>query len=531
MAHKRNRGNGQGSLFRRQPNGPWIGTWYDHNHQRRERSTRTTDKRAAERLLQHWTTGATLRREGVVDAGAERLAEQTRRPIQDHLAEFETALAAKGGTARHVELVVTRARRVMQGCKIATWTDVSGSAVMEYLSGLREDRERPAAGGQTEVKRGISAQTFNFYLQAVKQFCRWMVRDRRAADNPLAHLQGLNVKVDRRHDRRALLPDELRRLLDAAQAGPERFGMCGADRALVYRLAVETGLRSGELRSLTRDSFDLAGSPPTVTVKAAYHKRRRDASLPVRSALVALLRDHLAGKAPAALAFNMPDRRRGAAMIREDLSDAGMAARDGAGRVLDFHCLRHTFITNLAAGGVHPKTAQSLARHSTITLTMDRYTHQYAGGELAALAVLPDLDDRPSAKAVRATGTYDAPPAGFGAPSSSPSSSGAMRGMFSASRRDGNASRERVSDGHANTELGQKQRENASSRDAAQDDANGGGGIRTHGAARPHAGFQDRSIQPLWHPTRPSALYESISAVPVVGRAALRPGNPVTRHP
>ena len=24
------------------------------------------------------------------------------------------------------------------------------------------------------------AQTFNFYLQAVKQFCRWMVKDRRS---------------------------------------------------------------------------------------------------------------------------------------------------------------------------------------------------------------------------------------------------------------------------------------------------------------------------------------------------------------
>ena len=48
---------------------------------------------------------------------------------------------------------------------------------------------------------------------------------------------------------------------------------------------------------------------------------------------------------------------------------------DDAGRVADFHSLRHTFISNLAASGVHPKVAQQLARHSTITLTMDRYSH------------------------------------------------------------------------------------------------------------------------------------------------------------
>ncbi|MFH5804676.1 hypothetical protein [Alienimonas sp. DA493] len=39
-----------------------------------------------------------------------------------------------------------------------------------------------------------------------------------------------------------------------------------------------------------------------------------------------------------------------------------MAYRDAAGRVLDFHALRHTFVTNLARSGVHPKHAQALAR-------------------------------------------------------------------------------------------------------------------------------------------------------------------------
>jgi integrase len=59
--------------------------------------------------------------------------------------------------------------------------------------------------------------------------------------------------------------------------------------------------------------------------------------------------------------------------------------------VVDFHALRHTFITSLAAAGVHPKTAQMLARHSTITLTMDRYTHTLRGAEAAALASLADV--------------------------------------------------------------------------------------------------------------------------------------------
>lgn len=41
----------------------------------------------------------------------------------------------------------------------------------------------------------------------------------------------------------------------------------------------------------------------------------------------------------------------------------------------DFHAFRHLFISRLARAGVSPKVAQTLARHSTISLTMDRYTH------------------------------------------------------------------------------------------------------------------------------------------------------------
>jgi hypothetical protein len=77
---------------------------------------------------------------------------------------------------------------------------------------------------------------------------------------------------------------------------------------------------------------------------------------------------------------------------REDReSGTFLAYRDDAGRCADFHALRHTFISNLASGGVHPKTAQRLARHSTITLTMDRYTHLRREDLAGALDTLPDL--------------------------------------------------------------------------------------------------------------------------------------------
>ncbi len=78
-------------------------------------------------------------------------------------------------------------------------------------------------------------------------------------------------------------------------------------------------------------------------------------------------------------------------MLRRDLAAAGIAYRDAAGRVFDFHALRHQFISTLAAAGVHPKTAQTLARHKSIRLTMDRYTHLSPSGAASALENLPEL--------------------------------------------------------------------------------------------------------------------------------------------
>jgi hypothetical protein len=78
---------------------------------------------------------------------------------------------------------------------------------------------------------------------------------------------------------------------------------------------------------------------------------------------------------------------------------------DGCG--CDFHGLRHSFISNRAAGAFIHEVAQQLARHSTITLTMDcSCTLGWAG-----LSALPNITT-PNAQQCRATGTTDQTPIG-----------------------------------------------------------------------------------------------------------------------
>ncbi len=92
-------------------------------------------------------------------------------------------------------------------------------------------------------------------------------------------------------------------------------------------------------------------------------------------------------------------------MLRRDCEAAGVAYEDADGRVLDFHALRHTFITNVASSGASVKTIQDLARHSTPILTIGRYAHTTDAEKAAAIDALPDL--KPLDEVEQATGTND----------------------------------------------------------------------------------------------------------------------------
>ena len=91
-------------------------------------------------------------------------------------------------------------------------------------------------------------------------------------------------------------------------------------------------------------------------------------------------------------------------MFRIDLQAAGVAYMDDAGRVADLHSLRHTYITRLACAGVPVKIAQELARHSTITLTMDRYAHVGLADKARALDALPSIGEPVELAATGTTG-------------------------------------------------------------------------------------------------------------------------------
>jgi len=274
---------------------------------------------------------------------------------------------------------------------------------------------------QTE-KPGHSIQTSNHYLRAIKTFSRWLKRDRRTGDDALAHLQSENVETDRRHDRRAISPEEFAKLVEAAENGPTIESIEGPDRAMLYVLAAWTGYRRRELSSLTLDSFDLDGDPPSVAVEACYSKRRRLDRLPLHPAVVDRLTTWLATRGPESrtdrlfpLKTEGGHWRKTAKMMRMDMEAAGLEYENEDGLYTDFHAHRHTFISNLGRAGVPLTTAQKLARHHDPKLTANIYTHLELSDNAGAIESLPSPPMRESEAeenraVLQATGTDHAAP-------------------------------------------------------------------------------------------------------------------------
>ncbi len=225
--------------------------------------------------------------------------------------------------------------------------------------------------------RGISIRTSNAQLAAIKQFCRWLVHDRRAGASPLEHLAGGNVKSDRRHDRRILDESELGSLIATAMKSTATFrGLAGVDRAMVYAVACASGFRVSELAALTPRSFNLDGNSPEIVLSGNFTKNGNTAIQPLPVDLASELREYLKSREPDRPVWPGTWHKRAADMIRIDLDACGIPyviqGPDGP-LYADAHALRHSFIALLDKSGATLKEAMQLARHSDPKLTASVY--------------------------------------------------------------------------------------------------------------------------------------------------------------
>jgi integrase len=253
-----------------------------------------------------------------------------------------------------------------------------------------------------ERKAGKLAQTINRDLQRLHSCLSKALEWKLVDANPLAGLKPLKVETNDRV--RYLSADEEPRLREALltrEAGlreaRERFNEWREARGYALLpsrtetfvdhirpltlVAMNTGLRRGELLSLRWRNVDLAGKLLTVT--AATAKSRKTRRIPLNDEALSILqgwKEQAKSNAPSDLVF---PRVGGARMTRIDTAWGSLMKR---AKISDFrfHDCRHHFASKLVQAGVNLYTVKELLGHSELAMT-ERYAHLAPGNLRAAV--------------------------------------------------------------------------------------------------------------------------------------------------
>ena len=134
----KHRGNGAGSVYKRQARRPYYIAWYDHDGKRCVRCSGTTDKLAAERILQKYLSGVAQRQHGVIDARQEAIAQESCRPIDAQFAAYEAHMKAPGRDAHYV---ATTLRYIRETAKKSGWCTV-GDIIADDVTAYAEAMEK-----------------------------------------------------------------------------------------------------------------------------------------------------------------------------------------------------------------------------------------------------------------------------------------------------------------------------------------------------------------------------------------------------
>lgn len=364
-----------GSLYKQEKSPFWWADYTDHRGKRVRKSTRCRDKANAKKVLAKLESDDTLVGHGLKSSVSDARQEL----LSNHLEDYYAHLKAKK-TEKYAKETKNQIDAVANYAGWDRLSDISANGLEDWTVLLRDE--------------GRGARTVRSYINAVQMFCNWLVRRKCLLGNPVAGVEKPKLKSGRIFNRRMLLEDEWKWLSKFLAASTKvRKGMTAEARRLMYWTAVETGLRSNELRSLVKANVKLTSKEPHIICNADTTKSGELARQFISDELVRSLRPHLKPLSPRDVVFQVKDRHRMAKVLADDLADARklweeMVSEDevnanpdfleqenGNSELLDFHALRHTTGAWLVNHGVSLPEVQKIMRHSTIQLTIDHYGH------------------------------------------------------------------------------------------------------------------------------------------------------------
>ena len=369
----RRRGNGEGSITRHKKSGLYMARYWMQTPDGAKRKTIYGKKR--EDVADKLSKALSDRADGIViDDKNLTVAEYLDRWLSDAV----RGTVRESTYSRDKYLVTNHVKPSIGRLKLKNLNAL-------HLQGLYRERLDSGLSGSTVQK------VHHVIHKALAQAVRWHLIPRNPAD-------AVNAPKPTPKEIRPLSAPEARKLLEAAR---------GDRLEALYVLAVQTGMRRGELLGLKWNDVDLDGQTLRVhrTLTRTGNGRRLALGEPktkksrrtvgLTQEATDALRSHRARQAEEKLKAGALYKDQGLVFAGEgggfinpsnlrQRSFIPLLKRAGLPQIT-FHDLRHTCASLLFQQNVHPNFVQHLLGHASVAITLERYSHMLPGmgGEAA----------------------------------------------------------------------------------------------------------------------------------------------------
>jgi integrase len=363
------RGKGGGSVFYHEGKGKWVAqlTWVDPATGRKlKREKHCATRKEAEQALAQM----------VAEQARGLLMDPSRLTTRDFALEYLRRLEREGLRPNSI--------RLAQGELAYALPSLKDPKAHDPLGRMRLQEVKPVhvrAAVDRVIEAGYAPRTVARVLMRLKALFREALRLELVARNPAEAIQVRLPKGEKAA--RALEPEEVARLLEAAEASRSR------DMALLLRLMLETGLRRGEALALQWGDVDLERGEvrvwrawAKVGSKGAFTPLKTPTAKRVVPLPLGLLRRLKARKEELLERLN-PEEVDGLHLVggvKPVDPDAfnhylrRLAERAGLGRVR-VHDLRHTWATLALSRGIPLEVVSERLGHASPTITLNVYRH------------------------------------------------------------------------------------------------------------------------------------------------------------
>ena len=370
------------SLWKREKSRYYTACWTDAKGRRMKRSTKTTDKKLAEKLARQFEE----------ESRAKRTANQARRI----LASIYKEVAGES-------LATTTARDFINGFVEGKAPQVS-KATHDYYKGharrflewlgakadldLADLTKKDLTAYRNHIATRTGSRTVNNTLKAIRTFFSAAKKDGFISDDPASDVDTVRDRSE--SNRRPFTLPELQAIIAVAD---EEW------RSMI-RFGLYTGQRLSDIASLTWQNIDIAKNEIRLTTR----KTGRRQTLPLSPALRAHIAGMTAGDDPSAplhpVAAAIVEKGRAGPLSKSfgDLLEAAglrvhAAAEAGNARArypLSFHSLRHTATSLLKAAGVPQSVVMNYIGHDSADVSHG-YTHTGREAMEKTAAAFPTL--------------------------------------------------------------------------------------------------------------------------------------------